>query len=297
MPPVVSNPGFIRRRSRSHCATHQERLSCQARRSCLGRQRCDRSRVHTTPDLLFAEVAEDFRAYSVENQHRHLLGLRAVIAESRFADNDLLFVPPPVTVARGILATITVPVTDELSDPLEIWREAYANEPFIEIANEARHFATWFGDTWFASAAQSRKDFGNHAHCHRGDRQSRERRSWPGGSEREPHARSGRNDGPAGMNTVIKIGGRAQASPQLVDRITAAWSAHPGSFCIVHGGGDEISAFQRRVGLNPSFVNGRRITTSEDMMVVRMVLSGLVNKRLVSHLVAAGAPQSHLRIG
>lgn len=92
------------------------------------------------------------------------------------------------------------------------------------------------------------------------------------------------------MKTVIKIGGRAQASPQLGDRITAAWNVRPGSFCIVHGGGDEISAFQRRVGLNPSFVNGRRITTSEDMTVVRMVLSGLVNKRLVSHLVAAGAP-------
>ncbi len=92
------------------------------------------------------------------------------------------------------------------------------------------------------------------------------------------------------MRTVIKIGGRAQASPQLVDRITEAWNGRPGSFCIVHGGGDEISAFQRRVGLNPSFVDGRRITTSEDMMVVRMVLSGLVNKRLVSHLVAAGVP-------
>jgi acetylglutamate kinase len=90
------------------------------------------------------------------------------------------------------------------------------------------------------------------------------------------------------MRTVIKIGGRTQASPQLVDRIIEAWNARPGSFCIVHGGGDEISAFQRRVGLNPSFVDGRRITTSEDMMVVRMVLSGLVNKRLVSHLVAAG---------
>lgn len=92
------------------------------------------------------------------------------------------------------------------------------------------------------------------------------------------------------MKTVVKVGGRAQSSPHLVDRITTAWNVHPGSFCIVHGGGDEISVFQRRVGLTPSFVNGRRITTSEDMMVVRMVLSGLVNKRLVSHLVAAGAP-------
>ncbi|MDP9176088.1 MAG: acetylglutamate kinase [Gemmatimonadota bacterium] len=92
------------------------------------------------------------------------------------------------------------------------------------------------------------------------------------------------------MKTVIKIGGRAQASARLPERVSAAWSERPASFCIVHGGGDEISAFQRRVGLNPSFVDGRRVTTSEDMTVVRMVLSGLVNKKLVSHLVAAGAP-------
>lgn len=88
------------------------------------------------PDLLFAEVAEDFRAYSVGNQHRHLLEMKAVIAELG-ADNDLLFVPHLLPVARGILATITLPVTDGLSEPLEIWREAYANEPFIEITNEA----------------------------------------------------------------------------------------------------------------------------------------------------------------
>jgi N-acetyl-gamma-glutamyl-phosphate reductase len=88
------------------------------------------------PDLLFAEVAEDFRAYSVGNDHRHLLEMRAVLAELG-ADNDLLFVPHLLPVARGILATITVPVTEELSEPLKIWREAYANEPFIEITSEA----------------------------------------------------------------------------------------------------------------------------------------------------------------
>lgn len=92
------------------------------------------------------------------------------------------------------------------------------------------------------------------------------------------------------MKTVIKIGGRAQTSARLPERISIAWNERPASFCIVHGGGDEISALQRRVGLNPSFVNGRRVTSSEDMTVVRMVLSGLVNKKLVSHLVAAGAP-------
>jgi acetylglutamate kinase len=92
------------------------------------------------------------------------------------------------------------------------------------------------------------------------------------------------------MKRVVKIGGRAQASAQLPDKIATLWNDVPASFCVVHGGGDEISAFQRRVGANPSFVNGRRITTREDMTIVRMVLSGLVNKKLVSHLVAAGVP-------
>jgi acetylglutamate kinase len=92
------------------------------------------------------------------------------------------------------------------------------------------------------------------------------------------------------MKRVIKIGGRAQSVPQLPDRIATLWNRAPASFCLLHGGGDEISAFQRRVGANPSFVNGRRVTTREDIAIVRMILSGLVNKRLVSQLVSAGVP-------
>jgi len=92
------------------------------------------------------------------------------------------------------------------------------------------------------------------------------------------------------MKRVIKIGGRAQSAPDLIIRLAAAWKAAPKSFCVIHGGGDEISAMQRRVGSEPSFIDGRRITTREDVEIVRMVLSGMVNKRLVSSLVAAGVP-------
>ena len=92
------------------------------------------------------------------------------------------------------------------------------------------------------------------------------------------------------MKRVIKIGGRAQSSPHLAGWIGSAWKVAPGSFCVVHGGGDEITAMQRRMGSEPSFVNGRRFTTREDIDIVRMVLSGLVNKRLVSNLTAAGVP-------
>ena len=45
------------------------------------------------PDLLFAEVAEDFRAYAVGNEHRHLAEMRAVTQELGGRNNDILFTP------------------------------------------------------------------------------------------------------------------------------------------------------------------------------------------------------------
>ena len=88
------------------------------------------------PDLLFAEVAEDFRAYSVGNEHRHLAEMRAVAAQLGGQDNDILFTPHLLPVARGILATITVPVQEYVDDPLTLWRDCYKGEPFIEIADQ-----------------------------------------------------------------------------------------------------------------------------------------------------------------
>lgn len=88
------------------------------------------------PDLLFAEVAEDFRAYSVGNGHRHLAEMRAVAKELGGRDNDILFTPHLLPVSRGILATITVPIEEHGESPSSLWRKFYSGEPFIEIADE-----------------------------------------------------------------------------------------------------------------------------------------------------------------
>lgn len=88
------------------------------------------------------------------------------------------------------------------------------------------------------------------------------------------------------MTRVIKLGGRAQndaALPAAVSRAAAG-----ARVCIVHGGGDEVSALMRQMGREPTFVQGRRVTTEEDVALVRMVLSASVNKRLVSKFVTAG---------
>lgn len=88
------------------------------------------------PELLFAEVAEDFRAYAVGNEHKHLAEMQAVAKELGAINNDILFTPHLLPVARGILATITVPVKEFTADPAALWREFYRGEPFIEIADQ-----------------------------------------------------------------------------------------------------------------------------------------------------------------
>lgn len=90
------------------------------------------------------------------------------------------------------------------------------------------------------------------------------------------------------MTRVIKIGGRAQADPELPALLAQAARAARNQLVVVHGGGDEVSALQRSLGNEPQFIGGRRVTTAEDMHVVRMVLSGAINKRLVRQLLDAG---------
>jgi N-acetyl-gamma-glutamyl-phosphate reductase len=95
-------------------------------------------------DLLFGEVAEDFRAYGTSaesaNVHRHLPEMQATLA-ALGADADLVFTPHLLPVARGILATITVPLVDAAADAAavarDLWRQAYAGEPFVEVVDAA----------------------------------------------------------------------------------------------------------------------------------------------------------------
>jgi len=90
--------------------------------------------------------------------------------------------------------------------------------------------------------------------------------------------------------TVVKLGGRTQADPALPEALADLWKSTGGRLIVVHGGGDQISALQRLRGEEPVFLGGRRVTTEGALELVRMVLSGLANKQLVSALVAVGAP-------
>lgn len=86
------------------------------------------------PDLLFAEVAGDFRAYGLGNGHRHLKEMQAALP-----GRELLFVPHLLPVERGILETITLPVAPgvDAATVRELWAARYAGSPVIEVREEA----------------------------------------------------------------------------------------------------------------------------------------------------------------
>jgi len=91
---------------------------------------------------------------------------------------------------------------------------------------------------------------------------------------------------------VLKIGGseldRDGFVEGLIDALRGLWGRH--AVALVHGGGKAIARLQERLCLEPRFVEGLRVTDDESLDVAEMVLSGLINKRLVGQLVAAGVP-------
>ena len=86
---------------------------------------------------------------------------------------------------------------------------------------------------------------------------------------------------------VIKYGGSAQTSTDLKEQFAQdivllhLVGMKP---IIVHGGGKSITALLTQLGVETKFVDGQRVTTKEVMRVAEMVLSGEINKEIVSLL-------------
>ena len=95
----------------------------------------------------------------------------------------------------------------------------------------------------------------------------------------------------AGRAFVIKYGGHAMGDPDLA-RLFAndivllkQIGIHP---VVVHGGGPQIGRMLDRLNIKSAFVDGLRVTDAETVEIVEMVLSGTINKRIVSAINAAG---------
>jgi acetylglutamate kinase len=88
----------------------------------------------------------------------------------------------------------------------------------------------------------------------------------------------------AGKSVVVKLGGAAidkQADLALAQDVLLLRSV--GVRCVlVHGGGPQVDAMLRRVGKEPEFKDGLRVTDAETLEIVRMVLVGKINPDLVA---------------
>lgn len=89
----------------------------------------------------------------------------------------------------------------------------------------------------------------------------------------------------AGKTVVVKYGGKAMVEPSLKERFAEDIALmkyvgmHP---VIVHGGGPQISEMMKRLGKEPTFVRGIRVTDAETVGIVEMVLGGVINPEIVA---------------
>ncbi|NCO57920.1 MAG: acetylglutamate kinase [Nitrospirae bacterium CG18_big_fil_WC_8_21_14_2_50_70_55] len=89
----------------------------------------------------------------------------------------------------------------------------------------------------------------------------------------------------SGRTVVIKYGGAAMVDPRLAEgfaRNVGLMKLIGMRPVVVHGGGPQIGQLMRKLGKEPRFVDGMRVTDAETMDIVEMVLGGLVNKQIVA---------------
>lgn len=95
----------------------------------------------------------------------------------------------------------------------------------------------------------------------------------------------------AGQTFVVKYGGHAMGSPELQRDfaedvvLLKAVGINP---VVVHGGGPQIGAMLKRLGVESRFVDGLRVTDAETAHIAEMVLAGSINKEIVGWIGQAG---------
>ncbi len=95
----------------------------------------------------------------------------------------------------------------------------------------------------------------------------------------------------AGRTFVVKYGGHAMGDPEAARDfaedivLLKAVGINP---VVVHGGGPQIGAMLKKLGVESTFVDGLRVTDKATAEIAEMVLSGAINKELVGWIAGAG---------
>jgi acetylglutamate kinase len=95
------------------------------------------------------------------------------------------------------------------------------------------------------------------------------------------------------VKIVVKVGGAAledAATLRKCARAIAELAQDGHRVAVMHGGGSALTRMLQRLGRKSEFVDGLRVTDAETRDVALMVLGGLVNKKLVAAIQAAGMP-------
>ena len=87
---------------------------------------------------------------------------------------------------------------------------------------------------------------------------------------------------------ILKIGGDQIDDSAFLKLLASVIVNNDTPTAIVHGGGKGIAELQHRLGIEIAHVEGLRVTDPASLEVAEMVLSGLINKKLVAGLIAAG---------
>ncbi|MFM6924073.1 MAG: acetylglutamate kinase [Ferruginibacter sp.] len=83
---------------------------------------------------------------------------------------------------------------------------------------------------------------------------------------------------------VIKIGGNVLDDEAALVSFLNRFAAVEGNKILVHGGGKIATSIGKQLGVEPNYMNGRRITDAATIGLVTMVYGGLINKKLVAAL-------------
>lgn len=87
---------------------------------------------------------------------------------------------------------------------------------------------------------------------------------------------------------VFKIGGNVVDNPEALSRFITEFATIKAPKILIHGGGKEATRLSKRLDIPTTMIDGRRVTDRDTLDVVTMVYAGLINKRIVAALQAAG---------
>jgi acetylglutamate kinase len=87
---------------------------------------------------------------------------------------------------------------------------------------------------------------------------------------------------------IFKIGGKVVEDEMQLSTFVQGFAKLQGYKILIHGGGKWVSEMSEKLGIEVKMIEGRRVTNSETLEVVKMMLAGVANKNVVSKLQGYG---------